>query len=71
MDPVCGEDDITYNNACLARCVGVKFKQGRCPKNLCVCTMNYDPVCGSDGQTYGNACGAKCAKVEFTQGACK
>jgi hypothetical protein len=66
---VCGEDDVTYNNPCLADCVGVKYKPGAC-KKMCLCTMEYNPVCGSDGQTYANPCGAKCAEVEFTMGKC-
>ncbi|RLA63728.1 MAG: hypothetical protein DRQ88_11190 [Epsilonproteobacteria bacterium] len=68
---VCGKNNITYNNSCLAECAGVKFKAGACPTENCICTMQYVPVCGSDGKTYSNSCNARCQKVEFTKGKCK
>jgi Heat shock protein len=33
-DPVCGCNDKTYGNACLADCAGIKtYKKGECPKD--------------------------------------
>lgn len=72
--PVCGEDGVTYNNACAAECVGVKpVFEGECEKAsveqlriapICLCPDVYDPVCGADGKTYSNGCRAGCAGVE-------
>lgn len=28
--PVCGEDNVTYGNSCMADCVGVKYTMGQC-----------------------------------------
>lgn len=31
FDPVCGCNDVTYGNACMAACAGItKFKRGEC-----------------------------------------
>ena len=30
-DPVCGDDGVTYGNACLAECEGVTYTVGACP----------------------------------------
>ena len=31
--PVCGEDNKTYSNSCVAECAGVKFTMGACEKD--------------------------------------
>lgn len=32
-DPVCGCNNKTYSNACMAQCAGIKeYKKGECPK---------------------------------------
>ncbi|MBV6439876.1 MAG: hypothetical protein EPGJADBJ_01531 [Saprospiraceae bacterium] len=32
-DPVCGCNNKTYSNACVAECAGIKkYKKGECPK---------------------------------------
>ncbi|MBX2891991.1 MAG: hypothetical protein KF734_13765 [Saprospiraceae bacterium] len=32
-DPVCGCNNKTYSNACMAQCAGIKeYKRGECPK---------------------------------------
>lgn len=70
MLPVCGQDETTYKNACLARCkgMGIKYK-GKCLKgnenvNKCGCDMTImKPVCGTDKRTYQNKCEAKCQQI--------
>ncbi|MFA6238443.1 MAG: Kazal-type serine protease inhibitor domain-containing protein [Bacteriovorax sp.] len=32
--PVCGENGITYSNACFAKCANVKYEQGACDKTI-------------------------------------
>lgn len=55
--PVCGVDDVTYSNACMAGDTEIAY-EGECQEDVRACTMEYDPVCGVDGKTYGNACTA-------------
>ena len=63
-DPVCGENWITYQNACEARCHGVRvLSQGKCPEN-CNCPTALEPVCGLQEsnltRSFINACQARC-----------
>lgn len=44
--PVCGSNNITYDNSCIASC----HKVTQTIQGNCICT--YKPVCGDDGQTY-------------------
>ena len=84
--PVCGCDEKTYNNSCLAENAGVtQWTAGKCdPKAQegCVdpqradpdrmCMEIYRPVCGCDGETYSNACYAESKGVlKWEEGACK
>ncbi len=72
---VCGEDDVTYDNACYAECAGVTYEDGECGAPLtdddCICPAIFDPVCGEDGVTYGNSCEAACANVGAVDGPCE
>ena len=78
--PVCGTDNITYENACKARCKAINIQyKGRCLNsnaaqarpNPCNCPASGAPVCGTDGRTYANSCSANCKKIRiYMRGAC-
>ncbi|GIL48756.1 hypothetical protein Vafri_5192 [Volvox africanus] len=81
-DPVCGEDNVTYDNTCLASCAGVAVKdRGECGSthppespdspvsavpNACTCPADNKPVCGSDGNTYSSVCNMQCLSPDVT-----
>jgi len=44
--PVCGINNITYDNICIANC----FKVTQTVQGNCICSNR--PVCGDDGNTY-------------------
>ena len=78
--PVCGGDNRSYQNACLARCKGIKVQyRGRCVHDTsnrsnagCKCSKDFQPVCGVDGRTYQNKCFADCFKIKtFYMSSCK
>ncbi|GMH40067.1 hypothetical protein BSKO_07971 [Bryopsis sp. KO-2023] len=65
--PVCGTDDQTYGNACIAKCARVEVAaQGvcQCPETFGTCSCPdegvYRPVC-ADGLTWKSRCDARCA----------
>ena len=80
-NPVCGCNEKTYSNKCMAENAGLlKWEKGPCP-NQCIdptklnpdmlCAQIYEPVCGCNGKTYGNACEAeRSGVVRWTQGEC-
>ena len=68
--PVCGNDGVSYQNACKARCKGMSIEyKGKCLSNndtklnQCGCPAAVSPVCGRDGRTYTNSCEAQCKNI--------
>ncbi|WIA20389.1 hypothetical protein OEZ85_004810 [Tetradesmus obliquus] len=78
--PVCGINGKTFDNWCLAECVGMEVDYvGACGTAGaatqvpgCACAgATYQPVCGRNGKTYANACEAQCDKTDvISLGAC-
>ena len=81
INPVCGQNGVTYLNPCFAEAAGVSnYTAGPCwspgidleiMDPYAVCPAVYDPVCGFNYQTYSNACEAEAAGVvEYQTGVC-
>ena len=54
LEPVCGENDITYDNACLATCAGVSYTSGECELTNVICATYItvvDAQCGANDGT--------------------
>ncbi|EGD75879.1 mantle protein 9 [Salpingoeca rosetta] len=67
---VCGDDGLSYDNACYAERAGTRAAYGgkcvRC-EDRCSSAHDYDgvkEVCGEDDKTYPSACHARCAGVK-------
>ena len=58
--PVCGDDGVTYSNACLAGCAGVNFVDGEC-------VVIVDPISGCTDTTATNYN----AEAETDDGSCE
>ncbi|GAQ87413.1 hypothetical protein KFL_003510070 [Klebsormidium nitens] len=67
---VCGQDGVTYQNACMAKCKGASYFPGPC--GSCNCPTDWVPVCGSDNKTYINTCDAQCHGISgpYKKGEC-
>jgi len=64
--PVCGENSMTYLNACIAERSGARIQYaGLCPEQGKFCEETYMPVCGIDQRTYDNKCLLDNAGVEL------
>ncbi|KAF6254083.1 hypothetical protein COO60DRAFT_354693 [Scenedesmus sp. NREL 46B-D3] len=78
--PVCAVDGRTFDNWCLAECVGMEVDYvGTCGTAAaadqapgCACAgAIYQPVCGRNGKTYATACEAECDETDIVSlGAC-
>ena len=62
-NPVCGEDENTYDNSCIAELlVGVEVRcDQECPCPLpCDCDPMDGPICDRKGNLHPNRCLARC-----------
>ena len=68
-EPVCGDDGLTYANACFAELASVEILFDAACEDLRPapqgCSKELAPVCGLDGHTYDNACLADEAGVKI------
>ena len=71
FSPVCGTDNITYQNQCIALCAGVLVSAQNACQRPCGCTAVSKPVCSTDSETFQNECVLKCkGKTLLYQGEC-
>jgi hypothetical protein len=64
LNPVCGVNQQTYTNQCIATKAGViTAHYGECVVVQVCDNTEYDPVCGENNTTYNNACDAQKANV--------
>ena len=65
--PVCGKDNVSYSNKCVANCARVEVEcHGECPckRSKCECSDEFRPVCGDNNIQYHNRCEAMCRNVQ-------
>lgn len=65
--PICGNDNVTYQNQCVALCGGATLKTQNACVQPCGCTNVYKPVCSTDFVTYNNVCLLNCARKQLLQ----
>jgi coxsackievirus/adenovirus receptor len=66
FNPVCGIDNITYRNECLAKEANAEIQnQGTCVEAMEAinCPNGFAPVCGVDNKQYGTSCLAQARNV--------
>lgn len=75
--PLCGSDNITYDNICVFECERQRNKlleiqsDDACngedmPKDeFCSCSREFRPVCSTHNKTYNNECMLNCKKADF------
>ncbi len=74
--PVCGVDNQTYGNVCMAESQGIEIAyEGECGsqnQDMIACTREYMPVCGDNNETYSNACVAQSQGINIAyEGECE
>lgn len=73
--PICGSDNVTYDNNCVFECEKKNNKglealfDGECgdranpdmvKEDFCACSREFRPVCSTDNTTYTNDCMMRC-----------
>lgn len=71
FQPVCGQDNVTYQNKCVALCAGVLVEAQNACLRPCGCTAVDKKVCSTELETFQNDCLLKCkGKTKLYEGAC-